>query len=308
MTVTLEAPVNDLGPDQQPLRPTLQLVPSSRREDVPATRPARLPGRRPPAMISTERLSDLFVDVADTLVADFDLVDFLHNLTEHAAAVSGADAVGLMLADQHGKLRFMAASNDRGEMLELFQLQNSEGPCLDCFASGQPVVNEDLAGAAGRWPRFAPAAQEAGFRSVHAFPMRLREETIGALNLFGNEDVAFAEHEVKVVQALADIATIALLQERSIARAGTLTEQLQGALNSRIVIEQAKGALAQQQGTTPDEAFRLMRASARTSRRRLHVGRRAGPVSSRAWARCSVLAASSRASRPRGRWSSSPAR
>ncbi len=220
-------------------------------------------------MISTERLTDVFVEVADTLVADFDLVAFLHNLADHAAAVSGADAVGLMLADHHGQLRFMAASNDRGEMLELFQLQVSEGPCLDCFTSGRPVVNEDLARAGNRWPRFAPAAEAAGFHSVHAFPMRLRDETIGALNLFSSADVAFANDDVRIVQALADIATIALLQERAISRADSLTEQLQGALNSSIVIEQAKGALAQQRGITPDAAFKLLRDVARSNQRRL---------------------------------------
>ena len=220
-------------------------------------------------MISTQRLTDLFVEVADTLVDDFDLVDFLHNLTEHAAQVSDADAVGLMLADHHGALRFMAASNDTGEVLELFQLQHSEGPCLDCFTTGRPVVNEDLASAAARWPRFAPAAEATGLRSVHAFPLRLREETIGALNLFSRNTERFGPQEVGIVQVLADVATIAILQERTISRAGILTEQLQGALNSRIVIEQAKGALAQLEGTTPDEAFGLMRARARTSRVRL---------------------------------------
>ena len=220
-------------------------------------------------MISTERLTDVFVEVADTLVADFDLVAFLHNLADHAAAVSGADSVGLMLADHGGQLRFMAASNDQGAMLELFQLQVSEGPCLDCFTSGRPVVNEDLAGAGNRWPRFAPAAEAAGFHSVHAFPMRLRDDTIGALNLFSSADVAFANDDVRVVQALADIATIALLQERAISRADSLTEQLQGALNSRIVIEQAKGALAQQRGITPDAAFKLLRDIARSNQRRL---------------------------------------
>ncbi|GAA1932788.1 GAF and ANTAR domain-containing protein [Nocardioides hwasunensis] len=220
-------------------------------------------------MISTERLSALFVEVADTLVDDFDLVDFLHNLTDHAAAVSGADAVGLLLADHHRVLRFMAASNDTGEMLELFQLQNSEGPCLDCFTTGDPVVNAELVNAAERWPRFAPAATAAGLRSVHAFPLRLREETIGALNLFSRTGSRFASDEVGVVQALADVATIAILQERSILRAEVLTEQLQGALNSRIVIEQAKGALAQMEGSTPEEAFDLMRSRARATRRRL---------------------------------------
>ena len=223
-------------------------------------------------MISPERLSDLFVEVADTLVTDFDVVDFLHKLTDHAAAVSGAEAVGLLLADHHGQLRYMAASNETGKMLELFQLQNAEGPCLDCFNSGAPVVNADLETAEDRWPRFAPAARAAGFQSVHAFPMRLRGQTIGALNLFGHSDNDFADNDVRVVQALADVATIALLQERSITRADALTEQLQGALNSRIVIEQAKGALAQQEGTSTADAFALLRSQARSSQRRLvHV-------------------------------------
>lgn len=220
-------------------------------------------------MISTERLSDVFVDVADTLVADFDLIEFLHTLTTHAATVSGAEAVGLLLADHHDQLRFMAASNETGRVLELFQLQMDEGPCLDCFTTRHPVVNADLAAAGDRWPQFAPAALEVGFRSVHAFPMRLRDRVIGALNLFGQADVAFADEEVRVVQALADVATIALLQERTIARADALTEQLQGALNSRIVIEQAKGALAQIEGTTPADAFQLLRSRARSSQRRL---------------------------------------
>jgi GAF domain-containing protein len=220
-------------------------------------------------MISTAQLTDVFVEVADTLITDFDLVDFLHKLTAHAAAVSGAEAVGVMLADQQGQLRYMAASNETGRMLELFQLQNAEGPCLDCYSSRAPVVNADLTSASARWPTFAPAAIAAGFQSVHAFPMRLRESVIGALNLFGHADVAFSDEEVRVVQALADVATIGLLQERSIARSDTLTEQLQGALNSRIVIEQAKGALARQRGTTPNEAFELLRSEARQSRRRL---------------------------------------
>ena len=220
-------------------------------------------------MISTERLADVFVEVADTLVADFDLVDFLHKLTDHAAAISGAGAVGLLLTDHTGHLRFMAASNETGKMLELFQLQHDEGPCLDCYTNGTPVINADLATAHDRWPAFAPAALAAGFHSVHAFPMRLRETMIGALNIFGRADAAFDDNEVRMVQALADVATIALLQERAIAHADLLTEQLQGALNSRVVIEQAKGALAQLEGTTPADAFELLRSEARSSQRRL---------------------------------------
>jgi transcriptional regulator with GAF, ATPase, and Fis domain len=220
-------------------------------------------------MISTERLSDLFVDVADTLVDDFDVVDFLTSLCEHATLVSGADAVGIMLTDHRGELRFMAASNDAGRNLEMLQLQLGEGPCLDCVRTREPVVNTDLALAADSWPRFAPSAIAAGFRSVHAFPMRLRDQAIGALNLFGIRQIEFEPGEARIVQSLADVATIGILQERSIARAEALTEQLQGALNSRIVIEQAKGALARQEGITVDEAFERLRKRARSSRQRL---------------------------------------
>jgi GAF domain-containing protein len=220
-------------------------------------------------MISTTHLSSVFVEVADTLVDDFDLVDFLHTLTDHAATISGAEAVGLVLADHRGSLRFMAASNESGKALELFQLQNHEGPCLDCYRLQEPVVNADLRQAQERWPQFAPRAIKAGFLSVHAFPMRLRHEVIGALNLFGTEDHRFEPKDVRVVQALADIATISIFQERAVTDAEQLSAQLQGALNSRIVIEQAKGALAHRQGCTVDEAFDMLRAEARTTRRRL---------------------------------------
>jgi len=220
-------------------------------------------------MISTERLADLFVEVADTLVADFDLVDFLVTLCEHANLVSSADAVGIVLTDHRGQLRFMASSNESGRDLELFQLQSEEGPCLDCVRTKEPVVNADLAQAGDLWPQFAPLAIGAGFQSVHAFPMRLRDEVIGALNLFSTHQMRLDPQEVRVVQSLADVATIAILQERSIARAEALTEQLQGALNSRIVIEQAKGALARMRGISVDEAFEVMRRQARSQRERL---------------------------------------
>ncbi|QIK64935.1 GAF and ANTAR domain-containing protein [Nocardioides sp. HDW12B] len=220
-------------------------------------------------MISTSELSEAFVEMADTLVDDFDLVDFLSNLTIRAAAVSGASAVGLMLADHVDRARFMAANNESGKLMELFQLQYAEGPCLDCIATGRPVVNADLNHADHLWPTFAPRARRAGFQSVHAFPMRLRGERIGALNLFGGSDTLFADDEVRVVQALADVATVAILQQRTIARAEEVTEQLQGALDSRIVIEQAKGALAQSADISLGEAFERLRTSARRSGRKL---------------------------------------
>jgi GAF domain-containing protein len=220
-------------------------------------------------MISTANLTTAFVELADTLVDDFDLVDFLQGLTDHAAAVSGAEAVGLVLADHRGQLQFMAASNAAGKAMELFQIQSSEGPCLDCFRNQQPTVNADLGHAESIWPEFAPRARAAGFQSVHAFPMRLRGQVLGALNLFGTSAVRFDPEEVRVVQALADVATIAILQERAITRAELITEQLQGALRSRVVIEQAKGTLAQRRGISVDEAFAAIRDQARTERRKL---------------------------------------
>jgi GAF domain-containing protein len=220
-------------------------------------------------MISPVQLSDVFVEMTDTLVGDFDILDFYHNLTKHASAVSGASAAGLVLADHRGRVRFVGASNESGKMLELLQIQNDEGPCRDCVITGEPVINADLSFAMDRWPTFSRRAIEAGFQSVHAFPMRLRDETIGALNLFGTISSRFEPDEVRVVQALADVATIAILQERNVTHAEALTEQLQGALNSRIVIEQAKGALARSRGISVGAAFDTMRLEARSSSRRL---------------------------------------
>jgi GAF domain-containing protein len=220
--------------------------------------------------VSAERLAKIFVEVADTLVDEFDLIEFLHMLAERTADLVAASAVGLLLADQRGRLEFLAASDENTKLLELFQVQNREGPCLDAFRTATPVINADLAEAGARWPRFAPRATAAGFRSVHAFPLRLRNDVIGALNVFGGQPGSTLDDvDVPIVQALADVAAIGLLQERAIRRGEILTEQLQGALNSRIVIEQAKGAIAQAHGVSVDEAFTLMRDYARRTNRRL---------------------------------------
>jgi GAF domain-containing protein len=215
------------------------------------------------------QLAAVFVEMADTLVDDFDLIDFLHHLTEHAAAASGASSVGLMLGDTHDRLTFMAATSTGAEHMELFQLQTDEGPCLDCYRTRKPVTVVDLASAVQRWPRFAPAAVDAGFRSVHAFPLRLRDRPVGALNVFGEDVMALADEEVRAIQALADVATIALLQERALTAAEVLTQQLQGALNSRILIEQAKGVVAQSNGVSVLVAFDQMRGHARAHHIRL---------------------------------------
>lgn len=220
-------------------------------------------------MIAADRLAQVFVDVADSLTDDFDLIEFLQMLTTRSSDLLEIRAAGLLFADPQGRLQLMAASDERAQMLELFQLQAREGPCLDCFNEGTAIVGADLRQSADRWPHFAPRAVESGFRAVHAFPLRLRGEVIGAMNLFSTDVGAIDPADARVIQALADVATIALLQERAIRRGEVLTEQLQGALNSRIAIEQAKGALAQIHDCTIDEAFGLLRHFARETGRPL---------------------------------------
>jgi GAF domain-containing protein len=220
--------------------------------------------------LSAQRLARVFVEISDTLVDEFDLLDFLHMLTLRTAEVAAASVVGLVLSDPKGDLRFMAASREDAKLLELFQLQNNEGPCLDAFRSGRLVANTDLREDSARWPLFTPHAIEAGFHSVHAFPLRLRAKVIGALNVFGAAAGARLDaDDVPLIQALADLASIALMQERTIRQSQVLSEQLQGALSSRIVIEQAKGVIAQLKGVSVDEAFDLIRGFARAHRRRL---------------------------------------
>ncbi len=220
-------------------------------------------------MIAVDRLAEVFVEVADTLVDDFDVIEFLESLTRHTAEVSDTASAGLLLTDPHGRLQYMASSASSVKMLELFQLQYQEGPCLDCFNTGTAVVNSDLHQAGERWPLFAPRAVEAGFQSVHAFPLRHRQKVIGALNLFSTDTGSLEEIDVRIIQGLADIATIGLLQERTIRSGEILTEQLQSALNSRITIEQAKGVLARTHGISVDSAFEQMRTYARTHHHRL---------------------------------------
>jgi transcriptional regulator with GAF, ATPase, and Fis domain len=213
-------------------------------------------------------LADVFVEMADTLVDDFDVMEFLHVLTERCVQLLSISAAGLLLADEEGALQVMAASSERTHLLELFQVQTHQGPCLDCFATGQPVSVADLP-SAGRWPRFTAAAAEVGFAAVHAVPMRLRTQIIGALNFFTIEPGPIDDTTLRVGQALADVATIGLLQQRAIHHRDALTEQLQSALNSRIMIEQAKGVLAERLHVDVAQAFMLLRQGARSQNRRL---------------------------------------
>jgi GAF domain-containing protein len=214
------------------------------------------------------QLTDVFVELADTLVDDFDLIDFLHVLTERCVQLLGVAAAGLLLADQRDNLRVVAASSERTRLLELFALETDQGPGVDCFRSGRPVSVPDLP-ATGRWPRFAAAAAEVGFRAVHALPMRLRAEVIGALSLFNGNAGGLDPGRLRIGQALADVSTIGLLQQRAIRRREVLAEQLQTALNSRVAIEQAKGVLAERLRLDMGEAFAVLRQHARLRNRRL---------------------------------------
>ena len=210
-------------------------------------------------MSRERRITQVFIELADTLVDEFDLVDFLRTLAEVSVELLDVDAAGLMLADDDGVLHVMASSDDQAELLELFELQKNDGPCPECFRTGVPVVNVDPA----RWPEFASAAAAGGYTSTHALPLRLRGHVIGALNLFRSSTEPLTDDDIALGQALSDIATIGLLHERQIRGQQVLAEQLQHALNSRILIEQAKGMLAERAGLNPAEAFGAMRSYAR---------------------------------------------
>jgi serine phosphatase RsbU (regulator of sigma subunit)/GAF domain-containing protein len=214
-------------------------------------------------------LARTLVEVADTLVEDFDVVELLSRLSDRCVEVLDVAAAGLMLAYPGGDLRVMASSSEAMRLLELFELQSEEGPCPDCYRTGEPIVNHRLVSSGGPWPRFSPRALKAGFKSVHALPMRLRDVTIGALNLFRADEGALTDADVAAAQALADVATIAILHHREARDIQVLNEQLHHALNSRIVIEQAKGIVAEQLGLEMDQAFSALRNHARAHKLRL---------------------------------------
>lgn len=217
-----------------------------------------------PAFSREAAITAAFTDIADTLVDDYDVSDLLHRVAGYCVSLLDAAAAGLLLTDGHGNLRLLASSNEQVRLVELIQLQNDEGgPCLECFRIGQPVAAVDLSRHAQRWPEFVAEAERQGFHTVHALPMRLREQTIGGLNLFRSDPAPLSDADLGLGQALADNATIAILQQRARTRSETVIEQLQGALNSRVTIEQAKGALASLGRIDVDEAFQRLHGYAR---------------------------------------------
>lgn len=220
-------------------------------------------GRSSGAARRESLLARAFVRLADTLVEEFDVVEFLHSLSADSVEILGAEAAGVMLADPRGGLRLIASSEERMRILELFEIQGAQGPCLDAFASGRTVQATSAEGSS-RWPLFAPRASEAGFRVMCAVPLQVRKNVIGALNLFRGTDEPFSDTDLEIALAMAEMAAIALIQERALRQQTLVTEQLEAALRSRVIIEQAKGMLAEYLATSVDDAFQLLRIYARS--------------------------------------------
>ena len=209
-----------------------------------------------------EWLARTFIELADTLVADFDLIEFLSMLADRCVELVGTAEIGLVLVGPRG-LQVMASSTERMKVTELLEVQYNEGPCFDCYRKGFSVLNQHLASAESRWPRFAPMARESGFQMVHAVPLRLRNEVIGAMNVFDTSLHELTLTESNLLRAFADAATIGILQERTVKQQSDLSVQLQGALNSRIAVEQAKGIVSERLNVDMDTAFGMIRAHAR---------------------------------------------
>jgi transcriptional regulator with GAF, ATPase, and Fis domain len=210
-----------------------------------------------------------FVSIASSLANGHDAAELLAQLTADCARLLDVASAGLLLADRKGTLQVLAASSETTRNLELFQLQSKEGPCLECYRLGQPISVADLSADRQRWPRFAAAALDAGFASVHAVPMRLQNHMLGGLGLFGTEVGALNEEDLSLGQALADVASVSLVQERADADSKSVTDQLQTALDSRVIIEQAKGLLGQLGSLDMDQAFAVLRRFSRDNNRRL---------------------------------------
>ncbi|GAA2701439.1 ANTAR domain-containing protein [Actinoplanes palleronii] len=216
-----------------------------------------------------QTLAQIFVDLSDTLVADFDIIEFLHLLSEHCAELPGVQAAGIMIGDNPGNLRVLASSSEQARLLELFEVEAHQGPCVDCFVSGRAVADPDLDAPDPRWARFAARAREAGFHAVHAIPMRLRDDVVGVLNLFSARSGGLEPAVMDSARALANTAALGLLQHRAIEYRQVLAEEVQHAMNSRVSIEQAKGIVAEHLGLDMPAAFAELRRFAARSGLRL---------------------------------------
>ncbi|HUJ65243.1 MAG TPA: GAF and ANTAR domain-containing protein [Acidimicrobiales bacterium] len=199
------------------------------------------------------------VELADNLTDDFDVVELLTGLADRCVTLLGVSAAGVMLASPQGSLRLVASSSETMRVVELFELQAQQGPCLDAYRTGERVAHEHLQAGTGRWPRFATVAVEAGFRSAFALPLRLRDRAIGALNLFSVDQTPMGEDDVLVARAFADLAAISIVQHGVAAETQRVNEQLSQALQRRVLIEQAKGVIFERAGVDIAEAFDRLR-------------------------------------------------
>ncbi|TFD89177.1 MULTISPECIES: GAF and ANTAR domain-containing protein [Cryobacterium] len=218
-------------------------------------------------MARASLVSAAFMKLTDTLVGEYDVFDVLHTLVEACVEVLDATAAGILLADPGGELQVVASTSEESYLVEVLQQRAGAGPCVDCYLTGKVVTLGDIRTYLDTYPDFAAAALSQGFRSVHAIPMRVRHRSIGALNLFRSDTGDVTPEDAAIGQAMADIATISILQERTVREDAVVNEQLQRALNSRILIEQAKGVIAQVSTVDMDEAFKRLRADARANNR-----------------------------------------
>ncbi len=219
-------------------------------------------------MVQMERerevpVAQALVEMASTFVSDFDVVELSTSLASSCVELTGISAAAVMVATEEGELRVLGSSSEETRVLELFELQAEEGPGLDAFRSAEPVDPVVLHAGGGPWPRFSAAALSQGYQSVSAFPLRFREMTIGALSLFSAGRAALSEHDAVVAGALADCAAIGIVAHRSVDEQQRTIDQLSNALRSRIVIEQAKGIIAERAGVDLPEAFDRLRGYAR---------------------------------------------
>ena len=220
--------------------------------------------------VGRERLvSSAFVSIANSLVDGYDPLDLFTGLTTDCARLLDIASAGLLLADNLGMLHLMAASSDATRDLEAFQLQRDEGPCLDCFHTGSPILVPDLTPESARWPVFVPAATSAGFAAVHAVPMRLRDTVLGTLGLFCTSVGPLSADDLDLAQALAHVASVALVADKALSDKSAITEQLKTALASRVVLEQAKGVLAERGELEMGQAFAALRGYARDHNHKL---------------------------------------
>jgi transcriptional regulator with GAF, ATPase, and Fis domain len=214
-------------------------------------------------------VTDAFVSIATGLADGDDVVELLSGLARTTSRLLDVTTTGILLADPRGILHVVAASSEATRSLEVHQLQRDQGPCLDCYRSGSPVSVANLRSQRSRWPDFVPFAVGAGFASVHAMPIRLRDSVLGAMGLFSEHPGALGEDDLRLGQSLAYVAAVALVQERAAEDVAAVRAQLQRALDSRVVLEQAKGVLAQRGGLDMDRAFRALRRHARDHNLRL---------------------------------------